>query len=129
MKKPKLTNLELQIMDALWTQGACSVREILESFPEAGRPAFTTVQTMVYRLEAKGALRCSKRIGKANVFEAVLSRRAAEHRLLDDVLTAFGGGTRRVMTHLIEMGRLTLEDVEDAEKTLRALKRKKGGRT
>jgi BlaI family penicillinase repressor len=127
MKEQKFTRLELQIMEALWTKGACSVREIHEWFPEQGRPAFTTVQTMVYRLEAKKALRCTKRIGNANVFEAVISRRATEKRLLDEVVAFFGGGTRRVMTHLIETGQLTLEDIEDAEKSLRAFKRKRSG--
>ena len=124
---PKFSHFELRIMDALWSKGPCSVREIHESFAEGGRPAFTTVQTMVYRLEAKKALRCTKRIGNANIFEAVVSRHATEHRLLDDVLTFFGGGTKGVMAHLIETGRLTLEDIEDAEERLRALKRKKGG--
>ena len=126
MKKPRFTKLELQVMEALWTQGACSVREIHESFPAAGRPAFTTVQTTVYRLEAKRALRCVKRISNANIFEAVVSRRDAETHVIDELLAFFGGQPRRVMTHLFESGRLTLDDIQDAEKTLRELKRKKG---
>jgi predicted transcriptional regulator len=126
MKTPKFTALELRIMDALWSQGACSVRQIHESLAEKGRPAFTTVQTMVYRLEAKGALQCTKRIGNANVFEAVVSRLATEHKLLDDVLAFFGGGSKRVMAHLIDTGQLTLADIEDAEQRLRALDQRKG---
>lgn len=126
MKTLKFTRPELQIMDALWRNGASSVREIHDAFPEKGRPAFTTVQTTVYRLEAKGAVRCIKRISNANIFEAVISRQDAEDRLLDELLAFVAGGTRRVMTHLIETGRLTIEDIEDAERALRELKRKKG---
>lgn len=123
MKQPRFTPLELQVMEALWTNGPSSVREIHEAFPKRGRPAFTTVQTTVYRLEAKNALRCVKRIGKANIFEAAVSRAAAEHRLIDDVWAFFGGSTRRVMTHLVESGRLTPEDIEQAEQALRAAAR------
>lgn len=126
MKTPKFSPLELRIMDALWSSGACSVREIHESFPEKDRPAFTTIQTMVYRLEAKHALRCVKRVGNANVFEAVVSRDALEHRLLNDVLAFLRGGPKRVMAHLIDTGQLTLSDIEDAEQRLRALKPRKG---
>ena len=97
MKTPKFSPVELRIMDALWSNGACSVREIHESLPEEERPAFTTIQTMVYRLEAKHALRCTKRVGNANVFEAVVSRDAIEHRFLNDVLAFLGGGPKRVM--------------------------------
>ena len=128
MKTPKFSPVELRIMDALWSNGACSVREIHDSFPEKERPAFTTVQTMVYRLEAKHALRCTKRVGNANVFEAVVSRDAIEHRFLNDVLAFLGGGPKRVMAHLIDTGQLTLADIEDAEQRLRALKRRKGTR-
>ena len=127
MKAFRLSPLELAIMDALWSKGPCSVREIHEAFPEKGRPAFTTVQTIVYRLEAKKALRCTKRVGNANIFEAVVLRRATEHRLLDEVLAFFAGGSKGVMAHLIETGQLTLEDVEEAERRARALRRKKGG--
>ena len=127
MKAPRFSKLELLVMEALWSKGQCSVREIHESLPAAGRPAFTTLQTIVYRLEAKGALRCAKRIGNANVFEALISRGTTERHLLDDVVRFFGGGMKGVMAHLIETGQLTLADVEDAEKALRALKRTKGG--
>jgi len=121
MPTTKLTKLELQIMEALWTRGSCSVREILDTFPEAGRPAYTTVQTTVYRLERKKAVRISKRISNANIFEAVISRGQAHSRLVDELLGLFGGGTKPVMAHLIETGKLTLEDIRDAERTLRSL--------
>src|SRR5262249_3070685 len=127
MKAPRFSKLELLVMEALWAKGQCSIREIHESLPAAGRPAFTTLQTIVYRLEAKHALRCAKRIGNANVFEALISRGTTERHLLDDVVTFFSGGMKGVMAHLIETGQLTLTDVEDAERALRALKRKKGG--
>ena len=126
MAATKLTKLELQIMEALWTRGACSVREVQETFPEPGRPAYTTVQTTVYRLERKQAVRISKRISNANIFEAVISRGEAQSRLVDELLGLFGGGTKPVMAHLIETGRLTLEDIQEAEKTLRGLSRKSG---
>jgi len=121
---PKLTKLELQIMEALWSRGACSVREIQESFPESGRPAYTTVQTTVYRLEDKKALRCVKRISNANIFEAAITREQAQGRLIDELLALFGGRTKPVMAHLIESGKLTLDDVKEAEQTLRRLARK-----
>jgi BlaI family transcriptional regulator, penicillinase repressor len=119
MGLPKLTPLELRIMETLWTRGACSVREIQEEFPEKDRPAYTTVQTTVYRLEKKKAVLISKRISNANIFEAAISRTQARSRLIDDLLKLFGGGTRPVMAHLIETGHLTLEDIRDAEKTLK----------
>jgi BlaI family transcriptional regulator, penicillinase repressor len=121
MPLPKLTKLELQIMEALWTRGPCSVREIQESFPAKKRPAYTTVQTTVYRLEGKKALRRVKKIATALIFEAAVSREAAERRLIDDLLGLFGGRSRPVMAHLIESGTLTLEDVREAEKTLMKL--------
>ena len=121
---PKLSKLELQIMEALWTRGASSVREIQDAFAEKDRPAYTTVQTMVYRLEAKRAVRRVKKVGNAHIFEAALSRTAAERRLIDDLLGLFGGRIQPVMAHLIESGRLTLEDVQEAQKTLRRLARK-----
>jgi BlaI family penicillinase repressor len=124
MPLPKLTKLELQIMEALWTRGQCSVREIQESFPEKGRPAYTTVQTTVYRLETKQALRRVKKISTALIFEAAVSREAAERRLIDDLLGLFGGRSRPIMAHLIESGSLTLEDVRDAEKVLLEQERK-----
>src|SRR5580700_5565845 len=124
MPHPKLTKLELQIMEALWRLGACSVREIQETFPEPGRPAYTTVQTTVYRLERKKALRCVKRISNANIFEAVISRDDAQRRLLDELLALFGGRARLIMAHLVESGELTLDDVKEAEKALRKPSRK-----
>ena len=124
MGMPKLTKLELRIMDALWIQGPSSIREIQEAFPEDDRPAYTTVQTMVYRLEAKTAIRRVKKIGNAHIFEAAITRRAAQRRLVDELLSFFGGRTQPVMSHLIESGRLTLEDVQEAEQTLRRLAKK-----
>jgi len=120
MAQPKLTKLELQVLEALWEKGACSVREIQETFPEPGRPAYTTVQTVVYRLERKKAVRCVKRISNANIFEAAISRNDAQRRLLDELLALFGRGRGKlVMSHLVEAGELTLEDVKEAEKALR----------
>ena len=105
-------------MEALWTRGQCSVREIQESFPAKKRPAYTTVQTTVYRLESKKALRRVKKIATALIFEAAVSREAAQGRLIDDLLALFGGGSRPIMAHLIESGNLTLEEVREAERTL-----------
>lgn len=121
---PRLTRLELQVMDVLWTNGASSVREIQEALPAKRRPAYTTVQTIVYRLEAKGALRRTKKIGNAHIFEAAISRNAAQRRLIDELLSLFGGRSQPVMAHLIESGQLTLEDIQEAEKTLKKLARK-----
>jgi predicted transcriptional regulator len=122
---PKLTKLELKIMEALWNQGAASIREIQEAFPEKGRPAYTTIQTTVYRLEVKKALRRVRKISNAHIFEAAISRDAAQSRLIDDLLGLFGGRTQPVMAHLIESGRLTLADVKEAEQTLRKLASRK----
>jgi len=124
MGLPKLSRLELQIMEALWTKGASSIREIHEAFPKRGRPAYTTVQTMVYRLEAKGAVLRTKKISNAHIFEAAISRGSAEKRLIDDLLGLFGGRTQPVMAHLIESGKLTMDDIREAEKTLRELSKK-----
>jgi len=121
MTEPKLTKLELQIMEALWTAGASSIREIQESFPQKGRPAYTTIQTTVYRLEAKGAVRRVRKVGNFHIFEAAVSRNVAESRLIDDLLALFGGRVQPVMARLIESGKLTLADVREAEKTLRRL--------
>ena len=118
MALPKLTKLELQIMEALWTKGPCSVREIQESFPARKRPAYTTIQTTVYRLEVKKALKRTKKIATAFIFEAVVSREAAERRLIDDLLALFGGRSRPIMAHLVESGTLTLDDVREAEREL-----------
>jgi BlaI family penicillinase repressor len=124
MAHPKLTKLELRIMEALWNQGASCIREIQQVFPEGGRPAYTTVQTTVYRLEAKGALRRVKKISNAHIFEASITRKAAHRRLIDDLLGLFGGRIQPVMSHLIESGKLTLGDVQEAEKALRKSRRK-----
>ena len=119
MRLPRLTKLELQIMEALWTRGASSVREIQEAFPERDRPAYTTVQTMVYRLEAKKAIRRVKKIGNAHIFEPIVARDVARHRLLDTILGFFGGRAQPMMQQLAEAGKLTLDDVKDLEKTIR----------
>jgi BlaI family penicillinase repressor len=124
MIRPKLTKLELQVLEALWQKGACSVREIQETFPESGRPAYTTVQTVVYRLERKKALRCVKRISNANIFEAVISRKDAQGRLINELLALLGGRAKLVMAHLVESGDLTLDDVKEIEKSLRKSARK-----
>jgi BlaI family transcriptional regulator, penicillinase repressor len=124
MELPKLTRLELQIMETLWSRGACSVREIQEAFPEPRRPAYTTVQTTVYRLEGKQAVRVAKRISNANIFEAAISRDDAQGRLIDELLSLFGGRTRPVMAHLVQSGRLTLDDIKEAEREIRKLSRK-----
>lgn len=121
MALPKLTRLELRIMEALWNQGEASIREIQEAFPERDRPAYTTIQTTVYRLEAKNAVRRVKKISNAHIFAAAMSRDAAQSRLIDDLLGLFGGRTQPVMAHLIESGKLTLHDVEEARKTLQRM--------
>ena len=123
MPRTRLSKLELRIMDALWTQGPISIREIQEAFPARGRPAYTTIQTTVYRLEAKKALRRTRKIGNAHIFEPTISRHQAEGGLIDDILALFGGRTQPVMVHLIETGKLTLEDVKEAENLLRTLAR------
>jgi BlaI family transcriptional regulator, penicillinase repressor len=117
----RLTALELRVMDALWARGPASVREVQETFPERDRPAYTTIQTTMYRLEAKRAIRRIKKISNAHIFEAVLSRTAAHRRIIDDLLSVFGGRTQPVMAHLIETGKLTLGDLREAEERLRSL--------
>ncbi len=124
MASTRLTKLELQIMEAFWTRGACSVREVQEAFPESSRPAYTTVQTTIYRLERKKALRCVKRISNANIFEAAISRADAQRRLIDELLALLGGRGKLVMAHLVETGEITLDDVKEAEKALRKSSRK-----
>lgn len=124
MRQPKLAKLELQIMEVLWTHGEASIREIQETFPEKGRPAYTTIQTTVYRLEAKRAVRRVKKVGNFHIFEPAVSRNAAQRKLIDDLLALFGGSSRPVMAHLIQSGKLTMEDVREAEKLLRKLERK-----
>jgi BlaI family transcriptional regulator, penicillinase repressor len=124
MPLPKLSKLELAIMEVLWSRGACSIREIQESFPQRDQPAYTTIQTTVYRLEAKRAVRRVKKIGNAHIFEALVSRGAAQRKLVDELLALFGGRTQPVMAHLVESGKLTLADVREAEKALRKLEEK-----
>jgi len=124
MAVPKLSKLELRVMDALWQLGPASVREILEQFPSAGRPAYTTVQTVLYRLEGKQAVRRTRKIGNAHIFEAVFSRQAVHRRVIDDLLGLFGGRAQPLVSHLIESGQLTLDDIDEARKTLRELSRK-----
>jgi len=128
MAQPRLAKLELKIMETLWARGQASIREIQEAFPEKDRPAYTTVQTTVYRLEAKKAVRRVKKVGNFHIFEAAVSRSAAQRRLVDDLLGLFDGRTQPVMAHLIESGKLTLADVKEAEKILRKLQRKDGAR-
>jgi BlaI family transcriptional regulator, penicillinase repressor len=123
MALPKLAKLELAIMEVLWTRGPCAIREIQEAFPKRNRPAYTTIQTTVYRMEEKKALRRVKKISHAHIFEAVISRAAAQSRLIDDLLELFGNRLQPVMAHLIQSRRLTLEDVREAERTLLELDR------
>jgi len=126
MPAEKLTKLELQIMEALWSRGMCSIREILETFPLKRRPAYTTVQTTVYRMETKRRiLRRVKKISNADIFEATISREAAQGTLIDELLALLGGRTRLVMAHFVRSGKLTMDDVKEAEKMLRELERKR----
>jgi len=124
MTEPRLSRLEFQIIETLWSRGESSIRDILESFPAKKKPAYTTVQTTVYRMEAKQAVRRVKRVGNFHIFAATISRDAAQRTLIDDLLALFGGRSQPVMAHLIESGRLSLEDVKDAEKALKNLSRK-----
>jgi predicted transcriptional regulator len=124
MAAPRLTKLELQIMEALWMRGASAIREIQEAFPAQARPAYTTVQTTVYRMERKKVLRRIKKISNAHIFEAIVSKHAAQRRLIDELLSLFEGRTQPVMAHLVESGKLTLDDIREAEKALRKLPKK-----
>lgn len=124
MPSPRLSKLELRIMDALWAKGPSCVRDILDAFPAQGRPAYTTVQTTVYRMERKGYLRRARKISNAHIFEALITREATQRRLIDDLLDFVGGGVQPVMARLIETGRLTMDDVKEAQKTLRAKAKK-----
>ena len=124
-RRASLSRLELRILEVLWGRGACSVREIHEGLPEKGRPALTTVQTMVYRLEKKRALRCVKRVGNANVFDAVISRDQAHTSLVEELLALFDGHAKPVMARLVESGRLTLDDIRDAEAAVKRMKKGK----
>ncbi len=118
MVAPKLTKLEFQIMEALWASGESSIREILESLPGKRRPAYTTIQTIVYRMEAKGVVHRVRKVGNVHFFSASVSRKAAERRLIDELLAVFGGRSQSVMAHLVDTGKVTLEDVREAERTL-----------
>jgi predicted transcriptional regulator len=129
MAPPRLTKLELAIMETLWTGGARSVREIQEEFPKKGRPAYTTIQTTVVRLEGKKAVTRLKKIGNAHIYEAAVSRNAAQRRLVDDLLALFGGRAQPVMTHLVETGKVTLEDLQEAEKLVRRMGSTVGDKT
>jgi BlaI family transcriptional regulator, penicillinase repressor len=124
MTAPKLSKLEFRIMEILWARGESSIREIQDDFPEKRKPAYTTIQTTVYRLEGKEAVRRVKKIGNFHVFAATVSRDAAQRRLIDDLLALFGGGTQFLMAHLVESGKLSLEEVKEAEKALRRLSKK-----
>ena len=124
MRTGRLSKLERHIMETLWNRGPLSIRQIQEAFDKKKRPAYTTVQTTVYRLEAKKAVRRASKISNAHIFEAVLSREAARGRLIDELLTFFGGGLQPVVAHLIGSGKFTVEDVKEAEKTLREFARK-----
>ena len=121
-KQPKLARLELQILEALWALGKASIREIQERFPEP-RPAYTTIQTTVYRLETKGAVRRVRKISNAHIFEPLVARDVARHRLLDDILSLFGGRAQPMMAQLAEAGKLTLDDVRELEKTIKTIER------
>ena len=124
MSYPRLSRLEMRVMETLWSRGTSSIRDIQESFPEKTRPAYTTIQTTVYRLEEKKAVRRVKKVGNFHLFEAIVSRKAAQRRLVDELLATFGGSTQPVMAHMIEAGKLTLEDVQEAERMLRDFARK-----
>jgi BlaI family penicillinase repressor len=124
MVAPKLSKLEFQIMEVLWERGESSIREILDSLPAKGRPAYNTIQTMVYRMEPKEVVRRVKKVGNFHIFAASISRDAAQRRLIDDLLALFGGRSQPVMAHLIESGKLSLDEVKEAERTLRKLSKK-----
>lgn len=125
MATSRLSKLEYKIMEVLWNRSECSIREILDSLPGKRKPAYTTVQTTVYRMEAKGVVRRVKKVGNFHVFSATISRNAAQHRLVDDLLAIFGGRWQPVMAHLIDSGRLTLDDVKEAEQMLRKISKDK----
>src|SRR5438270_1768155 len=124
MVQQKLTKLELQILEALWTHGKASIREIQEAFP-APRPAYTTIQTTVYRLERKKAVRRVRKVSNAHIFEPVVARDITRHRLLDEILSFFGGRAQPMMAQLAEAGKLTLADVRELEKTIKRLEKEK----
>ncbi len=119
MPPPRLSKLEFQIMETLWDKNECSIREIQEAFPAKKRPAYTTIQTTVYRMEAKGVVHRLRKVGNFHVFAPAISREAAQRRLIDDIVAIFGGRGQPVMAHLIETGKLSLDDVKEAERLLR----------
>ena len=121
MSTPKLSKLELRILEALWAQGSASIREIQEAFPPP-RPAYTTVQTIVYRMESKGTLRRVDKVGKAGIFEPLVARELTRSRVLDEVLSFFGGQAAPMMAQLVDAGKLTSDDIGELEKTLKRLK-------
>ena len=124
MRKPKVTRFELELLEQLWKLGPASVREVQESLPEKDRPAYTTVQTIMYRLEEKKAVRRTRKIGNAHIFEPIVTRKAVYRRLIDDLLDLFGGSPTPVMSHLVESGKLSLEDIRAVEKTLERMEKK-----
>ena len=126
MKTPKLAKLEFQIMETLWSRGESSIREIQEGLEAKRKPAYTTIQTMVYRLEAKRVVRRVRKVGNFHIFAPAISREAAQRTLVDDLLALFGGRTQPVMAHLVQSGRLSLEDVKEAENALRKLAKTEG---
>lgn len=124
MTEPRFSRLEYAVMNVLWERGECSIRDIQESFPAKRRPAYTTVQTTVYRMEAKNVVRRARKVGNFHIFAATVSRASAQRRLIDDLLALFGGRTQPVMAHLIESGKLTLDDVREAERALQQMQQK-----
>jgi len=124
VKKAKVTRFELELLEQFWRLGPSSVREVQESLPEKDRPAYTTVQTIVYRMEEKNAVRRVKKIGNAHVFEAILQRKDAYRGLIDDLLDLLGGSAEPVMAHLVESGKLSLQDIRAAEQALAAKEKK-----
>ena len=125
MREPKLSRLEFQVMEVLWERGPCAIRDMLAAFSARKKPAYTTIQTVVYRMEAKGIVRRqAKKVGNFHIFEALISRQAAQRRLIDEMLAFFGGSGQPVVAHLIEAGKLSLEEIQEAEKTLRKLSHK-----
>ena len=124
MALPKLTPIELRIMDVLWSHGASAVRQVQEEFPEDSRPAYTTLQTVLYRLEGKKVVRRTRKIGNAHLFEAIVDRASVQRRALDDVLRLFGGQAQPMMAHLVQSGQLTMDDVREVERLIEDLEKK-----
>ena len=128
MPVPKLSRLELQIMEVLWERGPSCVRDIVETFPARKRPAYTTIQTTIYRLEAKKAVQLAQKVGNVHVFAPTIARGVAQRRLVDEFLGLFGGRRQPLMTHLIESGRLTEQDLREAQKLFQEISRKEKGK-